>query len=253
MKKKVLIFLLIISTSFIFSLEVPKLKGMVNDYGNVLSSSEEKRLETILRNIESTTSSEIAILTISSLKGDNLESFSIRTVDKWKLGKKGKDNGVLLLVALDERKIRIEVGYGAEAVLTDAKSSYIIRNIISPYFKKNQMAMGLEEGVKAISGLLSKEFTISEEDLRASQKSEESSGGFPVTFIFIIVFWIVSALGRGRHGRRRGSGLTSFFILNSLLGSSSRSSSSGGFSGGGFSGFSGGGGGFGGGGSSGGW
>ncbi len=257
--KKIALLLLTLCTSFIFGLSVPQLKARVNDYGNVLSNSQERELENLLVSMEKGTSSQIAVLTVKSLEGDNLEEFSIRTVEKWGLGQKGSDNGVLLLVSMAEKKIRIEVGYGLESVLTDAKASYIIRNVISPNFKNGDIYKGLSDGVKAISGTISGEFKITNNDL-TRDREENKSGGAPISFIFIILFLIFSSIGRrGIGGRRRGSGIGTFLILNSLLGSGSRRS--GGFGGGGFSsgsgfgggGFSGGGGSFGGGGSSGGW
>ncbi len=253
--KKIIIISLILVTSVLnlSSLEVPKLKGRVNDYANILSSSEQNRLESEIKSLESGTSSQIAILTINSLEGDSLEDFSIRTVDEWKLGTKGNDNGVLLLISLADKSIRLEVGYGLEGTLTDAKSDYIIRNIISPAFRKGNIYSGLSEATQAISGTISGEYNITKTDIKKSRDNRRS-GGSPSSLIFVVLFLIFSTLGRrGVRGRRGGRGLASAMILSSLLGGSSRGSSGG--SGGGFGGggFSGGGGGFGGGGASGGW
>lgn len=248
--------LLIINILAIHSLEVPTLKGRVNDYGNMLTTDEESRLEQIIMSKEVGTTSQIAILTIPSLEGDNIEDFSIRTVDEWQLGEKGSDNGALILIALNERKIRIEVGYGLEGTLTDAKADYIIRNVLSTQLKKGNTYLGLRDAFLSMSGVISGEYTINDSDIRESNKQGQVKTGIPVSFIFMVLFVIFSSLGRsGYRGRRgRGSGLGTFLILNSLLGGGSRRSS-GGFGGGGFSGggFSGGGGGFGGGGASGGW
>ena len=104
MKKIVIISVILISSILnLNSLEVPKLKGRVNDYANILNSSEQSKLESVIKNLENGTSSQIAILTIDSLEGDSLEDFSIRTVDKWKLGTDENDNGVLLLISLNEK------------------------------------------------------------------------------------------------------------------------------------------------------
>jgi len=257
--KKISLIVAIILHSFLTlnALEVPRLSGRVNDYAGILSSSESSRLESEIRELEATSSSQIAILTIKSLEGDNLEDFSIRVVDKWKLGTAENDNGVLLLISLAEKSIRLEVGYGLEGVLTDAKSDYIIRTIISPNFRSGDIYKGLSQGVTGISGVISGEYQITRSDLSESRKSSSSgSGGGSSIFslLFFIMFVLFSILGRsGRH--RRGGNLASILILNSLLGGSSRSSRGFGSSGGGFSGggFSGGGGGFGGGGASGGW
>jgi uncharacterized membrane protein YgcG len=108
--------------SLALALDVPPYKGYVNDYADMISPQEEMKLERALQSFELTDSTQVAILTIPSLEGDSLEDFSIRTVDQWKVGQKGKDNGVLLLVAKNDRKIRIEVGRGLEPVLTDLLS-----------------------------------------------------------------------------------------------------------------------------------
>ena len=94
------------------ALDVPNLKGRINDYANLLSPATEASLESVLKSLESTDSTQIVVLTIDSLRGDSLEQFSLRVVEDWKIGQQGLDNGVLLLVARDDRKIRIEVGYG---------------------------------------------------------------------------------------------------------------------------------------------
>ena len=106
-KKLTLILVVLLSFSSLFSLDVPELKGRVNDYTGTLSSTEVSNLEAILETVEVSTSSQVALLLISSLEGDSLEDFSMRVVDKWKLGHKDLDNGVLLLVSLGDRKIRI--------------------------------------------------------------------------------------------------------------------------------------------------
>ncbi len=229
------------------ALDVPKLKGRVNDYAGLLSSKEVSDLGSKLKSYERSSSTQMALLVIDSLEGDNLESFSIRVTDKWQLGTKNNDNGILLLIALDDRKIRLEVGYGLEGSLTDAKADYIIRNVISPDFGSGKYYNGLNEGFDAISGVISGEYQITPQKVSSSSRKEKSKG-IPYSFIFAILFIVLSNMGR--RGGRRGGGFGTFLIISSLLGGSSRSS--GGFSSGG-GGFSGGGGGFGGGGSSGGW
>lgn len=242
------IILLIVFVSFnLFSLDVPPLKKMVNDNANVLTSQQELELEKLLRNAQSQTSSQIAMLTIQSLQGENLEDYSLRVAESWKLGQKEFDNGILLLIAMKERKVRIEVGYGLESIITDMKSGFIIRNYIVPEFKKGNFAKGIANGLAVITGLVTKKFEISEEQLAKyqQQKKQGKKAQIPfglIVFLFMFIF--------GGLGRRRGGLFTALF-LGSMLGGG-RSSSSG-FGGGGFGGFSGGGGGFGGGGASGGW
>ncbi len=248
MKKIVLIsIILVFAVSILSSLDVPKLKGRINDNAGIINSGDERKLEALLRDVEAKTSSQVALLTISSLQGENLEDYSMRVAQAWQLGQKEFDNGVLLLVAFNEKKIRIEVGYGLESIITDAKSGFIIRNYIVPGFKKGDFAGGITNGLLAISGLVTKEFEITDEQLakysqqqRAGKRKQIPFG--LIVFLFMFVF--------GGLGRRRGGLFTALFLGSMLGGGRSRGGS--GF-GGGFGGFSSGGGGFGGGGASGGW
>ncbi len=234
MKINKIILLLLFSVNC-YALNVPTLSGRVVDNAQMLDSNTKQQIESILINHENKTTDQVALLTIPSLEGDSLEDFSIRVVNEWKLGKKGKDNGVLLLISRDDRDIRIEVGYGLEGVLTDAQSNRIIRNVIAPRFKNGNFNEGLLFGIQAIVSVVSNE-EISQnieiknpKNVRANRKGELTLG----KLIFFIILFIIF----GRRRRRRG-------ILGGWYGGG------GGFGGGGFSG---GGGGFGGGGSSGKW
>ena len=132
------------------ALDVPPLRGRVNDYAKLLSQERALALEAQLEKFEQETGHQIAVLTIPSLEGDSLEDFSIRVAETWKIGKKGFDNGAILLVARDDRKLRIEVGYGLEGVLPDAIASRIIREVITPRFRSGDYAGGIEAGVDSI-------------------------------------------------------------------------------------------------------
>ncbi len=233
----------------LFSLDIPRLKGAVNDYADILNSKDEEKLEALLRDVEAKTSSQVALLTISSLQGENLEDYSLRVAQEWKLGQKEFDNGVLLLIAFNEKKIRLEVGYGLESIITDAKSGYIIRNYIVPGFKKGNFTGGITNGLLAISGLVTEEFEITDEQLAKYNKQQKAGKRKQIPFGLIIFLFMFVFGGLGR-GRKRGGLFTALF-LGSMLSGGGRSR--GGSFGGGFGGFSGGGDGFGGGGASGGW
>ena len=231
-----LLFGVLLVTQLAFALDVPRLTGRVNDYANILTSGQKTSLENLLKKVETASSAQVVLLTISSLEEENLEDFSMRVAEKWKLGQKDKDNGVLLLVALKNKKIRIEVGYGLEGALTDLKCGYIIRQLIVPGFKRGKFYDGINEGLMAITGLITKEYEISPEQLkefekRTSTEKKESAGSAITIFIIIILSFFLK--GRNRRGHHR----TAFWFG----------------AGGGSGGFSGGGGSFGGGGSSGGW
>ena len=134
----------------VFALDVPPLRGRVNDLAQMLPSDRAQALEERLAAFERETGHQIAVLTIPSLQGDALESFSIRVAEAWKIGQKGFDNGAILLIVRDDRKLRIEVGYGLEGVLPDAIANRIISEVIVPRFRENDYAGGIEAGVNAI-------------------------------------------------------------------------------------------------------
>ncbi|MGH7274508.1 MAG: TPM domain-containing protein, partial [Nitrospiria bacterium] len=140
------------------ALEVPPLQGRVNDLAGILSTTDTAHLEQQLSAIEAETTNQIAILIIPSLDGTSIEDFSIRVARTWALGQKGRNNGVLILMAVQEREVRIEVGYGLEGALTDAQSSYIIRNIMIPEFRQQHNANGLSRAVDAIAAASAGEF-----------------------------------------------------------------------------------------------
>lgn len=242
------VWIVFLAAQVIWSMNIPALKGRVNDYAGVLNSSQKEQLETFLQDAENKTSSQVVLLTINSLEGEALEDYSMQVVENWKVGQKEFNNGILVLVAVAEKKIRIEVGYGLESIITDMKSGYIIREIILPYFKKGDYYGGLNQGLTALTGLISKEFEISPEQLAKYQKASKRGGGIhiPFSLIIFIIIVILNIVKSGSRGGRFGRGGGIFY-------------GGGGFGGGGFTigggggGFSGGGGSFGGGGSSGSW
>jgi uncharacterized protein len=217
------------------ALDVPPLRSHVNDLAGMISPQAELRLEQALTEFERSDSTQIALLTIPTLEGESLAEYALKVATTWKLGQKQQDNGALLLVARDERKIRIEVGYGLEGRLTDLLAGRIVDNEISPRFKSGDMDGGFLAGTAAMIEAVRGEYTAT-----TSKKKQRAPWGWLAMVLFL------------------GPGL-------SLLGGGRRSSShrrggfwagGGGFGGGGFGGgggFSGGGGGFGGGGASGGW
>lgn len=151
--KKILFFtvlILLLFFSLAGALEPPNLEGRITDKAGLLSSQEIQSLENIIKNYEKGTSNQIAICIIKSLEGDPLEDFSIRLAEKWKIGQKGKDNGVIILIVKDDKKIRIEVGYGLEGILPDGLCGDIIRNEIAPNFKAGKYFEGLKSGLLAV-------------------------------------------------------------------------------------------------------
>ncbi|MGH7233688.1 MAG: TPM domain-containing protein, partial [Nitrospiraceae bacterium] len=150
----VIAFVCLFLSGFGFALDVPQLTGRIVDRAELLSPDAEASLSADLAAYEQRTGNQIAVLTLSSLDGESLEEYSHRVATAWKLGQKGQDNGVLLLVVPRERRLRIEVGYGLEGALTDAASSRIIRNVIVPYFRTGDFTGGITAGLKAVIDVL---------------------------------------------------------------------------------------------------
>ena len=269
------------------ALEVPALKGRVNDYGGMLPPEAEARIEALLKDLEEKDSTQVVVLTVPSLDGDSLEDFSMRVAERWKIGGKGLDNGAIMVIARDDRKVRIEVGYGLEGRLTDLTAGRIIRDRIVPEFRAGRFDQGVLKGVVALTEVVRGEYQAPAqpptgppasgvEDLmpfvlvfiflvfmlgRVSRPLGTAAGGLFMPFLGHMAFapGPLMLLGLG------GIGLVAGYVLALIAGvSSSGRGGSGGFpigfprGGGGFStggggGFSGGGGGFGGGGASGSW
>ncbi len=239
-----LVVILLVSTMPASALDPPELQRYVTDLAGVLSSGDVDRIEQLLRQYDEATSNQFIVLVVPSLEGESLEDFSMRVAEKNRIGQKGKDNGLLLLVAVNDRKMRFEVGYGLEPVLTDAATSLIISDMLAPQFRSGNYAQGIYDGMQTAIKISTGEFSVSE---RSSRRQSKGKGGSRVGLIIFIV--IVFLITRGKKGRGgRGGGMW-------YIGGSGFGGGGGGFGGGGggFSGFSGGGGGFGGGGSSGGW
>ena len=136
------------------AVDVPYLTGRVTDNAEILGADARTRLDELLRAHEQATGNQIAVLTVPTLDGESIEDFATRVFGAWKLGQKGKDNGVLVVVAPPDRQMRIEVGYGLEGALPDAAASRIVRDVMTPRFKAGDFDRGIEEGVKAIIATL---------------------------------------------------------------------------------------------------
>ncbi len=137
-----------------FGLDVPYLSGHINDYGHMLTQQTIGTLEQELTEFESQTSHQIVILTLESLEGQPLEPFATEVFNTWELGHESNDNGVLLLIALQDRKIRIEVGIGLEGILTDAKTNQIIRQILAPHLRNSDYDAAITESIHAIQNII---------------------------------------------------------------------------------------------------
>ncbi|MDD3310555.1 YgcG family protein [Pseudodesulfovibrio sp.] len=244
------------------ALEAPSFSGYVTDRAHMISAEAKAAMEDRLAELDRTDSTQVAVLTIPSLEGDSLEDFSIRVAEAWKVGHKGSDNGVLLIVSKGDHKIRIEVGYGLEGVLTDILAGQIIKNIIGPHFRAGDYDAGFIDGVAAIAGAVRGEYSAPP----AAERRRSRSGILPFIVVpMILIIGLTELFGRrrrysplssgeaiqGRTIHRPGSAAATLFFLSLLGGPRGGGFGGGGFGGGGFGGF--GGGGFGGGGASGDW
>lgn len=241
---------------------VPQLKSRVTDTIGMLTPEQRNALENVLKDHEDRTGNQIAILLVASTAPEAIEQYSIRVADAWKLGRKGVDDGVILLVARDNpsalRRLRIEAGRGVQGSLTDAQSKRILQDVIAPHFRQNDFYGGLAAGVSAIAALIDKENLPAPTPRQPDQQDDELGSWLP--FLFFALFILLPMFTRRgrRHSRLGGNdwGRNAGIIIGSGIGS--RGGFGGGFGGGGFGGgggggFSGGGGGFDGGGASGNW
>ncbi|HEX3127644.1 MAG TPA: TPM domain-containing protein [Thermoanaerobaculia bacterium] len=282
-----LILLLLVLAPPLAALDVPFLSGRVNDLANLIPADARQRIEQKLAAFEQQTGAQVAVLTIPSLEGEPIEDFSLRVAEAWKLGQKGKDNGVLFLIAQQDRRMRIEVGYGLEGDLTDLETNQIMDNVVAPYFRNGDFGGGIEHGVDAILAKLQGQ-EVAAPDTGGGQQVRSPGGigsmfvlgvfalmalttggpmgwilyfflmpfawgfGLPFLIAWVVLFPILKLLFGRKLGRRTGS-RGGWWGGGPFIGGGGWGGGGGGWSGGGGGGFSGGGGSFGGGGSSGSW
>jgi uncharacterized protein len=233
----------------------PELTGRVTDQAGLLSPSDKADIESELAAIEQTSTDQIAVVTVNSLDGYPIEDYGIGLARKWGIGQKGKDNGILLIVAPNDRKVRIEVGRRLEPFMTDTMSALIIQNAILPKFRRGDYAGGIKDGVRDIKTVLLGD----PEEVKRRAAGGRTPQDDPTVMAHLLVFFLIVALimwinyrnarsmGAGMPGNPRRRGGIIFIPGGS-------GNWGGGWSGGGGGGgWSGGGGGFGGGGASGGW
>lgn len=291
-KKEILLPIVFLMLSFVLAAQdmvsVPELNRRVTDLTGTLSSGEINALESKLASLEESKGSQVAVLIIETTGDETIEQYGIRVVDQWKLGREGVDDGVLFLVAMKDRKMRIEVGYGLEGAITDALSKRIISNVVTPEFRSGHYYNGIDRGVDIIISAIQGEELPPAVAEDQSESSEFESWILPLLIFGFFASGILKALLKKKLGSGKATALISVivFVLGWLLvgllagifisvivaiftsvpttgGRGGRGGGywgggygrGGGYSGGGggFGGFSGGGGGFGGGGASGGW
>jgi uncharacterized protein len=232
-----------------FALTFPVLTGRVVDQANIIPAETRSAIEQKLTELETKSGIQLVVATVTTLEGQEIEPYANQLFRSWKLGEKIKNNGVLLLVAPNERRVRIEVGYGLEGTLTDALSKVIITNAITPRFKTGDFGGGVSRGVDDIITVLTTD--ASEWQQRPSLRLDNQQTPDPANWLLIVILIAVGILLLVSRGFRRIFMDVALIMLFSGRSSSSNSSSSSGYSSSG--GFSGGGGSSGGGGASGSW
>jgi uncharacterized protein len=219
------------------ALDVPPLRGRVNDVAALLSKEEHSAIEQRLAAFEQQTKHQFALLTIASLEGEAIEDYSMRVAEAWKLGDAQKDDGLILLVVVNDRKARIEVGYGLEGDIPDALAGRVIRDVLVPRFRQGAYGPGIIDAFDVLTKAAGGEGRVLPERPAPARRS---GGPSLPTILAAVVIALLALFGRGR-----GGGAMAGMLLGSMMSQGSR--------GGGGGGYRGRGGGFGGGGASGGW
>ena len=233
----------------------PNPPRLVNDLAGLMQAGEADALEQKLVAYNDSTSSQIAVVTVPTLEGDDVANYAQRLYESWGIGRKGKNNGILILVAQQEHLARIQTGYGLEGAVPDAIAKRIISNTLVPAFKQNKYYAGLDRATDQLISLAKGEYQADPEDAQPQRSRDSSGSGIPFWLIIaVLVFVFIMLRNRGGGGGRGNRGFGGGFIPPIIFGGGGFGGGGGGFGGGGGGGFGGfGGGGSGGGGASGSW
>jgi len=217
----------------------PAPRGAVNDFAGVISTADAARMEALSREVRGKTGASVVVATFPSVGDQDLNEYANRLYSFWGIGKKGEDRGVLIVLALQERKIRIETGYGVEGILPDGRVGEILDQKVLPYLKKGEYSLGLANAVTAVSGILAEEAGVTltgnpEARQPAGRPVGQRGGGYGL-LLFLLLFFLLL-------GTRRGRETLPLVLMMLLSGSGRRGGTGGGFGGfgGGFGGFGGG-------------
>lgn len=216
MFKKVYLFLLLLPISVFAYISPGSPSGFVNDFAGVLSPEQVSAIETKISDYENISSNEISVVIIDSLAGDTIENFSEELFSEWGIGKKGRDNGVLLLIAVKDKKMRIEVGYGLEGALTDIQSDSIINNSLRPAFRNNDFYGGIDRALDDIISATRGEYVPRDQVLDSDFIERYINIFF---YIFVAIIWLVSVLARSKSWWAGGVvGFIFAMLVSSFLG-----------------------------------
>ncbi|SDF68396.1 uncharacterized protein SAMN05216464_12440 [Mucilaginibacter pineti] len=241
-KKIILLFGLLLSTCMVFAQELPERSTtLVTDYTNTLSAADKQKLEDKLVAFNDSTSTQIAVVMMKSTGNYDINAYGVQLLRKWGIGQKDKNNGILVLVAMGDRKMSIQTGYGAEGPLPDVITQEIIQKDMKPHFKQDDYYGGLDAATTSIIKYTKGEYKADKK--QAKQSSSNGGNGFVVIIIIVVILILIFRNRGGGGGRqiiggRGGASPFWWFLAGNMLGGSGRSSGSdwGGFSGGGGSG-----------------
>lgn len=240
--------LALVFTTLAWGLDVSKLEpsGYVNDFAGVLDAQSRAAIETYCGNVERATGAQFAIVTVKSLEGDAVDDAAVRLFEKWKIGKAKTDEGLLLLLSVEDHKNRIEVGFGLEPIITDGDAGDVLRSI-RPILRQGNYANALMAAMQILGQQVAQAKGVTIEGQPAPRRRQQQQGIPGIIIAFVIFMIIISVLGGGRRNGGGGGGAGSMvagMILGQMLGGGGRRG--GGWDSGGFGGGGGGGGGFGG-------
>ena len=210
--------------------QLPIPTSYVQDFAGVIDAGSKQQMEQLSREVYQQAHATIVIVTIHSLDGESIEQFSTDLEDKWKVGPKGTDRGVLMILSINDRKRRIEVGYGLEGILNDAKVGDIGRTMV-PWLQRGEYGQGLLEGQQKIANVIAADANVTlapmEQPIRQPEPQRGRKDWLGIVVFFIIIFFIF------RGGRRGGGGWLPWFILGNMMGGGRGGGSGGGWGGGG--------------------
>ena len=198
MRKICFLLIFLILPFLVYAQNIPQATGWVNDFAGVISNEYKEKLNSLIEELEQKTAAEIAVVTVDSISPYGEIEYARLLFDNWKPGKKGKDNGVLVLLAIKERRWRIETGYGIEGILPDGLCGEIGRNYMVPYFKEGNYGEGLYQGVIKIAQVIGKDANIDLNTLQGIKdttltqvNSRDSGGSISIIILFLLFFGIL--------------------------------------------------------------
>jgi len=192
-----------------------KPQGYVSDFAGVLSESTRNELENLISQIERQTSAEIAVVSVPSLEGRSVDEYAVSLFEKWRIGKKGQDNGVLLLIAPGERKVRIEVGYGLEPILPDGLAGEIVRVSFLPFVRKGDFDSGVKATVSEIAKIIVKNEPVPTGQKRVLRRRGTRLVSGPIILVILLIFGLIHLIIGIRKKRKRS------FVAATVLGGAS--------------------------------